>query len=378
MNCSVATLLLVNLACLRLLGGLILPRIRRFGNFKKFSFNFVYEITMKHLPNLLLCCYLLFAVSCKQDQDFPCSSIEEKATGISYYADYSYNMNPTTNLEVDHISANYLTFVMQIHGFSYSSHLEYDWWKCENELQLSIQKTREAGCKVMLKPHIDFDRYQTFRGDFTLPHPGQWRDFEENYRDMILTLAAFAEKNEAELLCFGTELSLSIIERPHFWETLISEIRAIYTGELVYAANWDNYRNITFWDQCDYIGIDSYFPLSKTYTPSVEELNEAWKPIKENIFELSQRHCKPILFTEYGYRSIDQAAWKGWMAQSPSVNYEAQKNAFESFYQTFWNEEWVAGGFIWEWYMRPPNVNNTNWSPQGKPAEEVIIDWYNR
>lgn len=333
---------------------------------------------MKSYSNIFIFSLFFLLFACGEEPDFPCSSVEEKAKGISYYADYSSNIQGNGELNVSQVSANYLTFVLPIFGYAHSSELTYNWWTWEKDLKPAIEKTRAAGCKVMLKPHIDFDEYQTFRGNFTLESPGQWRDFEANYQEMVLKVAKFAEENEVELLCFGTELTQCVLERPYFWETLIPQIRETYSGELVYAANWDNYQNITFWEQCDYIGIDAYFPLSKETTPAVETLNREWLPIKEKIFKLSQRHCKPILFTEYGYRSCNQAAWKGWMLGSmdKGMNQVAQANAYEAFYQTFWEEEWVAGGFVWEWYMYPYGYNNSNWSPQGKLAETVVADWY--
>ena len=46
----------------------------------------------------------------------------------------------------------------------------------------------------------------------------------------------------------------------HWWE-LIANIRQSYSGQLTYAANFDNYQEVYFWDQLDLIGINAYFPL---------------------------------------------------------------------------------------------------------------------
>ncbi|MEM6723389.1 MAG: hypothetical protein AAF598_05080, partial [Bacteroidota bacterium] len=45
------------------------------------------------------------------------------------------------------------------------------------------------------------------------------------------------------------------------WRTIIRSARQHYTGELTLAANFDNYREISFWDELDFIGINAYFPL---------------------------------------------------------------------------------------------------------------------
>jgi len=45
------------------------------------------------------------------------------------------------------------------------------------------------------------------------------------------------------------------------WKKLIQNIRKIYSGQLTYAANFDNYQNIAFWEDLDVMGINAYFKL---------------------------------------------------------------------------------------------------------------------
>ncbi len=61
------------------------------------------------------------------------------------------------------------------------------------------------------------------------------------------------------------------------------------------------------------------------------------------------------------------------------VNMIAQKNAYEAFFHTFWNEPWVAGGFFWKWFDANTHSSvplEKDYSPQEKPAAEVIKKWY--
>jgi hypothetical protein len=67
-------------------------------------------------------------------------------------------------------------------------------------------------------------------------------------------------------------------QRPEYWSQLIKKIKKIYSGN--YAANWDDFDKVPFWNELDYIGIDAYFPLSDATTPSVLELNDSSSTLK--------------------------------------------------------------------------------------------------
>src|SRR5258707_524913 len=110
--------------------------------------------------------------------------------------------------------------------------------------------------------------------------------------------------------CVGVELKgATTWEQEKNWRNLIKDVRAIYKGPLPYAANWDEYENVAFWDVLDYVGIDAYFPLTDHYNASKEQLVEAWEA-RANSLEgwLKKTGLKqPILFTELGYPSVDGA-----------------------------------------------------------------------
>jgi len=63
-----------------------------------------------------------------------------------------------------------------------------------------------------------------------------------------------------------------------------------------------------------------------------------------------------------------------------NYNFEAQNNAYTAFYDTFWNEDWVSGGFFWEWKMlfngEINNPHENGWYVNDKPVQEIIKKWY--
>ncbi|TRX60877.1 hypothetical protein FNH22_07485 [Fulvivirga sp. M361] len=243
-----------------------------------------------------------------------------------------------------------------------------------------IEMAKEQGFNVMLKPHV-WVRGQGWAGDFQPQNEQDWKNWQKSYERYILTFAKIAESHDVPLLCVGTEFRKTTVQHPEYWQQLIRKVKNIYQGKITYAANWDNYKNITFWDDLDYIGIDAYFPLSEKKTPTVYELTSSWERIAHELQEYSARHSKPILFTEYGYESIDYTADGHWKHDKDtlSVNYTAQMNAYEGLYNAIWDETWFKGGFFWKWHLttpyRPERLTRT-FTPQNKPTMDVIKKWY--
>jgi len=244
----------------------------------------------------------------------------------------------------------------------------------------------------MLKPLISFKNLGfEFWGDYTANSEEEWLEVEEAFRELLLAYAATSVENpEVRILCIGNELTNFTKERPDFFFDIAMEIKSKYPNlKLTYAANWDEYEHITFWEAFDFIGVNPYFPLVNKKTPSIEELNKAFVTIKIKLSNLSATYQKPVLFTEYGYRSIDFGGWEGWdlpnfLESFNQYNPDVQVNGYTSFFETFWNEKWVAGGFFWVWEMIPQSdlegdtstYLDSNWTVNFKPVLNVIKDYY--
>ena len=117
---------------------------------------------------------------------------------------------------------------------------------------------------------------------------------------------------------------------------MIDNARSKFSGQLTYSSNWDAYHQIPFWDQLDFIGISAYFPLTEDKTPRVEDLKTHWRPIVKKLRKYARRHNKQILFTEFGYLSIDGCAYRAWELEKEvhkrSINQQAQANAIEALF----------------------------------------------
>jgi hypothetical protein len=309
----------------------------------------------------------------------------EKINGVSFVAARD-SIQEKHVIPVQQINANYASLMpFALLKAIDSSTIYYNpkrqWFgETEKGLKQYAKHLRSKDIKIMVKPQI-----WVWNGEFTgtikMSNEDDWQQLEKTYSDFILEFARVSQDLNAEVFCIGTELELFVKHRPEYWIKLIKDIKAIYKGKLTYAANWDEYKRTPFWSDLDYIGIDAYFPLTEEKTPSVEASIEAWKTHKAVIKNQSETYNKPILFTEYGYRSMDYASKKPWEVSrlEGGVNEEAQANLTKALLETFWSEPWFAGGFVWKWFHNHDTsggANDNRFTPQNKPAEQVLKTYY--
>lgn len=260
--------------------------------------------------------------------------------------------------------------------------LDRQWWgERDDGLIESIRLAQEQGLEVMLKPHI-WLQGGGFTGDLTFEKESQWQAWERSYTAYLLHHARISDSMQVPLLCIGTELTLHNRQRPHYWRQLIDTLRTVYSGKLTYAANWDAVEDFPHWKALDYIGVDAYFPLTQSQSSAIKEIAEGWRPHLQLLRRQSARHQKPVLFTEWGYRSITATTQEPWRSDTEgAADEEAQARAYEAFFVAVWPEPWFAGVFVWKWYPnipQPQHQLDTDFTPQGKAAQEVLKKEYSK
>lgn len=332
---------------------------------------------MKRLGLLFLC---LLQFSCS-------SQIDEKINGVSFVGSrdkaLQKHVDPVLQVNANYAAVMPFGFIRNLQDPNVIFNTERQWFgETVAGGRQYIELLQKNGIKIMLKPQIWVWRGE-FTGDMSMEKEEDWKKLETTYTDFALTYAKLAEEMQVEIYCIGTELEEFVKARPEYWSNLIQKIRRVYKGKLTYAANWDEYSRTPFWGKLDYIGVDAYFPLSEQKNPSKEEMRTGWQKWKTVMKEKSAEHEKPILFTEFGYRSMDYTAKKPWLVDrnEMDVNLQAQADATKATFEEFWEEDWFAGGFIWKWFLHHEDVGgaeDNRFTPQNKPAEAVIRDHYGR
>lgn len=261
---------------------------------------------------------------------------------------------------------------------------DLEWqWKGEriDGVRNYIREFHAQDISVMIKPQI-WIGHGIYTGKILMESEEDWVKLEENYREYIFAFAKLAKEENVEMFCIGTELKHFAEDRPEYWRELIQELRKNYFGKLTYAGNWDDFDKVNFWDNLDYIGIDAYFPIVNTEKSTLNQLINGWSPPKLKMDTLSSKFEKPILFTEYGYRSVSGCAIKPWdYSEAGKQDEKAQQLALKAFYEVFWDEENYIGGFLWKWYpdhSKAGGPKNKMFTVQNKRAERTVEAFYSR
>jgi len=292
------------------------------------------------------------------------------------------DLQPILDLGASH--ACFIPFAYAEEGESHLSFKNVSWqWKGESieGVLEGVQLAHQKKLKTIIKPQV-WISHGSFTGDFKLNTASEWENFESDYREYILSFARLAEQENVSIFCLGTEFCDWVQARPKFWADLITELRTVYRGKLTYASNWDSFTQFPHWDKLDFIGIDAYFPICNQTTPKLKTLLIGWQTHYNELKNTSDRYNKPILFTEYGYRSVDQCAKEPWeSSRGGNVNTIAQYNSYLALFRRFWEQEWFAGGLIWKWYpnhAKAGGIEDNRFTPQNKPAEGLIKEWYRK
>jgi hypothetical protein len=229
----------------------------------------------------------------------------------------------------------------------------------------------------------------TWRGEFEPTSIPAWF---ASFQTFIVHYATLAQANNVEGLVIGTEYkTLSIAANETYWANIIAAVRAVYSGQIAYAANAsgpaDEFSTVSFWPLVDLIGVDGYVGLTTQSDPTVAQLVSAWTDSPENdgynavaAFEnLSTTYNKPVIFTELGYESTTGTNTEPWNSSlSDGYDPTEQADCYEAFFEVFSQQtSWMKGVFWWDWSVPALSTGDTSYDPYGKPAGIVELpEWF--
>ena len=241
-------------------------------------------------------------------------------------------------------------------------------------LRHAITHARKRGLRVLVFPILTVRKLR----------PGQWRgtlqpaDIDtwwQAYETFILHYADIAAKSGAESLLIGSELATTELWM-YRWYHLISQVRRVYDGSLVYSANWDHFQLVSFWRRLDVIGVNGYFRLTDNAEADVSTLRAAWSDQRERIADYLRDKGKAFWMTEVGYTSVDGTATRPWDYQRKGrIDHEEQRRCFQAFTEVWDGAPELDGVFVWNWWGRG-GAKDRGYTPKNKPAGKVLRNWY--
>jgi hypothetical protein len=233
-------------------------------------------------------------------------------------------------------------------------------------LSHAATSARSLGLAVVVKPHVDVDTGQ-WRGGIAPENASRWF---ASYGDFVLETAAWAETVGAEGFVVGTELA-GTVGNEAAWRDLIARVRAVYSGEVVYAATWDGANRLRFWDALDCVGVDFYGAVTARNDPGRVEILAGWQPWIDRLHLLHRQTGKAILLTEIGYRSVDGAGREPFAyGNAAPVDTGEQADLYWAALEALGDQDWIEGVYWWNWRTDGSGgALDRDYTPNEKPAE---------
>ena len=243
-----------------------------------------------------------------------------------------------------------------------------------DQLNDLIQHARDYGLRVMLMPIVTLDRAKPgeWRGTY---RPPSWEDWFDSYRGVLRHFAYSAAEMKVDVFFVGSELSY-MEHRTEDWRKTIAVVREIYKGKLAYSANWDHYEAVTFWDQLDFVAMNSYWKLGDDHEVTDEQIADAWRRIQGEVLAYCRKQGKPLLLTEVGWCSKRDAASEPWQYDftGAKLDMDLQRRLYEGFFKAWHGRPELAGFAIWA-YAEESGPEDKGYTPWGKPAMRVLREW---
>ena len=235
-----------------------------------------------------------------------------------------------------------------------------------------IEEAHAQGLKICIKPHLAYWRTGfSWRGDITFDTDEQWARFWDDYSAWILRLAEAC--SEADAFVVGTELDKTLHHEDQ-WRALIADVRKVYDGPITYAANWSDYRRVSFWDALDVIGIQGYFPITDEENPTEADIRAGWQRIVDELRDYSQEHNRNVVFTELGYNQSYIAAARPWDYRVDDEGARTvQELCWHAAFDAIDREPRIVGALLWKWFPHPRPIGR-NFPLATPPIMRIIAD----
>ena len=303
------------------------------------------------------------------------------------------------------MGVNLTTLNLNICQDTYAStklYLDFEYSVGEDELVEMANLLHEQGIMVLFKPcmtcldgqpmcNVRFPEMGLQIEGVRVDYRKAWFD---SYTQCLVYCARLAQKMKAEGLMLGAEL-LGVeggVGVEEYWRNLIAEVRKVYDGALTYEFTCVSRKSwaLKWFDELDFLSYSYYPPAcprdhmddpenNPSYTK--EQMKEYLSDRKEKMHEICTRFWnKPILFTEYGVRSIH-----GCIQGPHNITFRAQydgeeqANFMAASFEVFKEVPYWMGLCWWKWdetqyrphYHEDPNGDG-GFTIQGKPAEKVF------
>ena len=222
-----------------------------------------------------------------------------------------------------------------------------------------------------------------------------WDSYFASQGELILKRARMAQALGVERLSIGYNNVYEIRVAVDYWQTLVEQIREVYTGELGYYAELDtsemhsafdatsHYQGESarrkFFDLFDYLGFIVQDPQEPHFSRNLARFGKYDKPVM--LMVTTPSVVQDIAFTRY----IEPCVPCGSLAPTTAIDLELQTQAYQTAIDAVNKFDFVQGLNSWGYHLRDDlfrtqdandSMYNKSANVRGKPAEQLISTWY--
>ncbi len=274
------------------------------------------------------------------------------------------------------------------------------------EIRDYITYAQEAGMDLVLYPTPNIEDSATYWATIDTSYNG-WLDWFKSYSQMVLNYAYLSEQEGLKIITLGGPDTIPALPNGRFsdgspsnvpydmsdrWNTLISSVREIYSGQIIFAlpSSINLIESLDFLQSVDAVMviIDSSIVVDKEADFEKISMGAATL-LDDSISSIFKTYNKPVLLGLY-YSAIDGSASNcindvkdcekllsdlNNSAESPPIDLIEQAMVYHAFYNQSLTRDWVIG-ILSMGYNPSVILRDAGVSVRGKPALDVMA-YYN-
>jgi hypothetical protein len=249
-------------------------------------------------------------------------------------------------------------------------------------IEIFLKEAAESHLRVTLRPVLNENVLVTqnplaWRGSIEPANTARWF---ASYRRLLMPYAAAAEAGHAASFVLGTELES--LEKSPDWTGVIRSIRSVYSGQLLYDENFDEFalddQNLPL----QTFDVDAYPRFSLPDSASVQRLARAWDGW---LGAHPLRVRRKLTLSEVGIDAVagaysDPGDWVG--TQHSPIDARVQANWYRAVCQAIQTEHLGGGVYWWEINFDADPAQPGPWDSTdrltfvGRPAQTAIKDCF--
>ncbi len=267
-----------------------------------------------------------------------------------------------------------------------------------SHIEAGVARAKSLGMRVTLNPFYELYDPSSNTYFATVSGCSSWRacwnptpgsaasnQFWGDYQSYLVSVAQIAANYHVDAMTVGTEDNKLAENSGNVanWSTVINAVNNVYSGQLGYAANWDDYNNANIknaiWNNpaIDFVGIDSYFTNLTTNAQSdasgsfpnstfINTVTNAWNNKLNNTIlpyaaSLKNGAGMPVAFTEVGYLPYNRTTVNPQNSSGQAVDTDEQRMAFNGLLNALDGRgDKFKAVDIWQWGM--PGSDGSLWN----------------